>query len=161
MRYISKTMTAEHLYFAYGSNMSRARLEERVGVVRDHGWSTLHGHRHAFNKLGADGTAKGNIIPAPQDVVHGVLYQLTEEQLRILAHYEGGYVAKQVAVYVHQLAEVYTCTTYKAVKTTLDLLPHHAYLKHYQKGLQEHGLPQEYCASLLGEGFLDAKSSDF
>lgn len=135
-------------------------MEERVGRVHDLGWSTLSGHRHAFNKRGADGTAKGNIIPANEDVVHGVLYQITAEQLQILAQYEGGYIATQLYVYAHQHAKLYTCTTYKALKTTSDLLPHHTYLKHYETGLREHGLPQEYRAYILGEDFHPGASND-
>ena len=160
MRYHQGTMATECFYFAYGSNMSRSRLEERVGGVRDFGWSTLQGYRHAFNKRGADGTAKGNIMVADEDSVHGVLYQLTNEQLRTLAHYERGYAAKRVVVYAHDHATIYECATYRAIEITTGLLPHQDYLAHYEQGLREHSLPQDYCTRLFREGFLTKLSND-
>lgn len=147
-------MATECFYFAYGSNMSRSRLEDRVGGVRDFGWSTLRGYRHAFNKRGADGTAKGNIMVADEDSVHGVLYRLTNEQLQSLAYYERGYAATKVVVYAHNHAAIYECAAYQATHIVAGLCPHPDYLTHYEQGLREHSLPQDYCARLLREGAL-------
>lgn len=78
-------------YFAYGSNMSRARLEARLGRVADLGRAQCHERRHRFSKLGRDGTGKGNIEAVADARVWGVLYQLDGGQLDRLIEIESGY----------------------------------------------------------------------
>lgn len=68
--------------------MLRARLEKRVGRVKDHGKFTLDGYRLRFN-CGNQQTSFANIQPEIGSQVQGVLYSLTLDQLFILDHYEG------------------------------------------------------------------------
>lgn len=137
------------LYFAYGSNMLRSRLEARVGRVEDFGWSTLHGHDHRFDKLGTDGTGKGNIAPHPAAVVHGVLYAMSEPQLEILHGFEGGYRALEVEV-VHRAGGArLIAVSYQAIAPVGALRPSGDYLDFYERGMREHGLPDAYIRLLL------------
>jgi len=132
--------------------MLRARLERRVGAVRDLGRALLSGHRHVFNKHGRDGTAKGNVVPEAGCEVHGVLYEITDDQLERLAAFEGGY--RQVARTVEQVSsrEVVSAVTFEAIAPVTGLRPTDEYLDYYERGMVEHGLPAGYRARVLGEG---------
>lgn len=78
-------------YFAYGSNISRQRLENRVGKVTVLGKAKLYGYKLIFNA----GEGKANVIKTGNskgknaDYVEGVIYELTRIQLKILDFYEG------------------------------------------------------------------------
>ncbi len=77
--------------FAYGSNMKTSRLENRLGQVFIVGSAVLDGYRFVFNKVGRDGTGKGNITTDAASVVEGVIFDLTEKQLLELDDIEKGY----------------------------------------------------------------------
>ncbi len=130
------------LYFAFGSNMHRLRLERRVGPVIDHGWVVLPDYRHAFAKLGRDGSGKGNIEPREGSEVHGVLYWLTDAQLDALGDYEGGY--ERVEVFPRASGGVVAAVTFRGVEWHPGLCPTEEYLEHYRQGMAEHGLPEAY-----------------
>ena len=129
--------------------MSRARLERRVGPVMDLGCAVLPGHRHRFNKLGEDGTGKGNVEPAAGESVYGVLYVLNEVQLEVLAEFEGGYVRVEREVKLPH-GEVRRAATFVGVSPGRDLQPSAEYLAHYRRGLREHAIPAWYVVAVLG-----------
>jgi hypothetical protein len=79
------------VYFAYGSNLSQRRLRERIGAASPLGIARLTDYRLVCDKLGADGSAKANLSPAPGGVVLGASYRVTEAALAILDGFEGGY----------------------------------------------------------------------
>jgi hypothetical protein len=118
--------------------MHRARLEARVGDVIDRGWVALRHYEHAFRKLGADGTAKGTIVAAREQIVHGVLYEIDDRQLGALTRWEGGY--RRVEVDVDGAAAI----TFEALRLVDGLEPAHDYIEHYLAGMVEHGLPDDY-----------------
>jgi len=66
--------SGNRLYFAYGSNMSQKRLEDRVGKVNHCGIGTLKNYQFLYNKRGSNGTGKANIIPERNSEVKGVLF---------------------------------------------------------------------------------------
>ena len=72
------------LYFAYGSNMSRAGMRPRCGAARAIGTGVLAGHRFIIT---ADGFA--SILRAPGSIVHGLVWRLTPRDLAALNAYEG------------------------------------------------------------------------
>ncbi len=68
-------------YFAYGSNMSQERLENRIGLVKKFsGYFILEGYALKFNKKSkssGDTSGKCNICKTDNnDKVYGVLYQI-------------------------------------------------------------------------------------
>lgn len=65
-------------YFAYGSNMNPDRVRERGLEVRDACGACLGGMRLVFDKVSRrhPGVAHANILYAPGQQVHGVLYLL-------------------------------------------------------------------------------------
>jgi hypothetical protein len=71
------------LYFAYGSNMSRAAMARRCPGARAVGPAALAGY--AFF-VGIDGW--GSVKPAPGATVHGVLWRLTPRDIAALHAYE-------------------------------------------------------------------------
>jgi hypothetical protein len=71
------------LYFAYGSNMSRAGMRARCPDARAIGVARLAGYR-IF--VGIDGW--GSVKPAAGSVVHGVLWQLTPRDMAAMHAYE-------------------------------------------------------------------------
>lgn len=81
------------LYFAYGSNLSLKRLENRVGNVDVYGNHRLYGYKLTFDACSQFGDAYANIQKSdnPSDFVEGVLYEMTPVQFSILDKYEGLY----------------------------------------------------------------------
>ncbi len=79
-------------YFAYGSNMNRARVEKRQMAFTNIEPGILHNYRLAFNKRSVKipGAGSANVIESTGDVVEGVLYQLqSETQIRAMDPFEG------------------------------------------------------------------------
>jgi gamma-glutamylcyclotransferase (GGCT)/AIG2-like uncharacterized protein YtfP len=91
-------------YFAYGSNMNRKRMEERVGSknIFDEMSATLDGYKLVFNKKAEkNGYAYANVIKDSESQVEGVLYEISENAEEILDDYEGipkHYVSKKIMV---------------------------------------------------------------
>ena len=77
-------------YFAYGSNMSQARLESRVGKVVKVGVYNIEGYRLVFN-AGVETRCFANLMKTGfyKDVVQGVLYEVSDRQLKQLDIFEG------------------------------------------------------------------------
>ncbi len=65
-------------YFAYGSNMSIARLKERVPGARSLGCHTLKEHDLRFHKLSKDGSGKCDAFftGKAEDNIYGVLFEI-------------------------------------------------------------------------------------
>jgi hypothetical protein len=136
-------------YFAYGSNMRHARLEERIDTVQRGRRATLLDHVHSFSKLGADGTGKGTIAPAPGERVEGIVYRTSEAQLDELCKYEPGY--RQVVVDVLTCDGVVSAVTFEALELHRGLRPMPWYIEHYLAGMMEHPFPAEYVRAILAD----------
>lgn len=86
----------EFLYFAYGSNMLTARLNERCPSAKPAGCAFAPGYRLTFDKLGRDGSGKATITPAaPEEQVSGVLFTVSRDDLPALDQAEWGYVRQE------------------------------------------------------------------
>jgi gamma-glutamylcyclotransferase (GGCT)/AIG2-like uncharacterized protein YtfP len=77
------------LYFAYGSNMSQKRIEERVGQVTKFATHKLKGFKLNFNTGFQSAFANLEMTGIATDFVEGVVYVLSPGQLKVLDHYEG------------------------------------------------------------------------
>src|SRR5262245_59528648 len=71
------------LYFAYGSNMSRAPMRARCPAAREVGIATLAGHRLIVT---SDGYA--SVVPEPGGTVHGLVWRLGPRDIAALDAYE-------------------------------------------------------------------------
>jgi cation transport regulator ChaC len=143
---------SSRLYFAYGSNMSSARLGARLEGVVHLGRARLFCHTLCFDKAGKDGTAKCNcrFSGNEQDQVHGVLFALPEGEFKKLDRIEGeghGYQRSTVEVLDDDgrrcLAEIYLATAVDE-----GLRPYSWYLRHVLEGARENNLPASYCKQI-------------
>lgn len=132
------------VYFAYGSNMSKQRLEDRVGLVTDAGVGVLQSYSIEFNKKGKDGSGKTNIVKSNGSKVYGVLYKLSSEQVEILNGFEPNYERRELDIILD--TDTVKAETYQALPESIDpsALPSEEYLNHLIHGAQEHDLPEDY-----------------
>ncbi len=80
---------AGFFYFAYGSNMLAARLRRRCPSARPIGVARVEGFAIAFDKRGMDGSGKATLYPAPQGIVHGVVFEIDAPERENLDLAEG------------------------------------------------------------------------
>lgn len=137
--------------FAYGSNMSTARLRDRVPSARVIGRGVLHCHQLVWHKVSKDGSGKCDVVAsdAPNAVVHGVVFAIDQAEKATLDRAEGlgkGYEERQVVVEVGD--EPFVATMYYATRKDPTLKPYSWYRAHVLAGAYEHELPPEYIAAL-------------
>lgn len=86
------TQDSVHFYFAYGSNMNPARVEQRRMQFESAVSGILHDFELAFNKRSVKypGAASANVMNRPGARTEGVVYRLTEPaQIQMMDPYEG------------------------------------------------------------------------
>ena len=135
------------LYFGYGSNMSKARIEHRLGPCERLGTACLTGHALRFHKESAkDHSGKCNAFRTgdPNDRVWGALYRLSDGQLRALDEMEGpGY--RRVRLTVAFGRQTVQATLYIAKPDVKPgLRPLSSYKGWVLAGARELGLPSDY-----------------
>ena len=100
------------LYFAYGSNMNRERMEQRCSGAVDLGHAVLPNYRLAERLYADIDTAAGR-------EVHGVLYLLTPVHLAMLDRFEGyPYIYRRSWLEVEWRGFVYKAVTYEMTLST-------------------------------------------
>jgi gamma-glutamylcyclotransferase (GGCT)/AIG2-like uncharacterized protein YtfP len=72
------------LYFAYGSNMDLVQMADRCPNSATIGTAELPCYRFIINSYGG-----ATVVPDPVSAVHGLLWNITEEDERSLDRYEG------------------------------------------------------------------------
>jgi len=132
------------LYFAYGSNMSRALMRPRCRSARELGTARLDGWQFIIMREGY-----ASIVPAPGGVVHGVLWRLAPRDLAALNAYErldqGLYRA--VTLPVRAGARCVAALVYVG-RSRAAGVPRPGYLDLVLAAAREAGLPASYVASL-------------
>lgn len=139
-------------YFAYGSNMSSARLIARTPSARPVGAACLPRHRLAFHKRGLDGSGKADAFATGSDGDHiwGVVYRLAAYEVAALDRAESlgtGYEKIDVRVVAADGAAV-KAFTYCALDIDPNGRPFCWYKQHVLKGAEEHALPADYIAMI-------------
>ena len=140
------------LYFAYGSNMSVARLEDRVSSVKVITKARLSNHQLKFHKRSPDGSGKCNAkhVGNASDIIYGVVFEMSVSQKQLLDEYEGlgnGYDQKDISV-IASNEKTLIATYYYATEIDNSLKPYEWYKQHVLQGAYEHGLPPDYIASI-------------
>jgi len=133
-------------YFAYGSNMSLARLGARITGAQRLGVYHLKEHDLRFHKIGLDGSGKGDAFYTAdsQDTVIGTLFEIDLEAKLILDEIEGwGYDTKEIVI-SNGLGEEATAFTYYATEMDVSLKPYSWYHQHIVIGAREAALPEHY-----------------
>jgi gamma-glutamylcyclotransferase (GGCT)/AIG2-like uncharacterized protein YtfP len=137
-------------YFAYGSNMSREQVRHRAGEPAEEKTARLENFELNFNKIARGGSGTAHIVAAEGRVVHGVLYRLTEAQLKKLDRFEGvpeHYRRSEVNVLDADGKRI-AAQVYLARKVRRGLKPERAYLQRILEGATEHELPDDYIEQL-------------
>ena len=140
------------LYFAYGSNISSKRLNERIELQEVIGAGQLHHYELKFNSVGNDGSGKCNIVAKEQAIVWGVLYKISSSALPALDAFEGvpQYYEQKTVLVIDSDGTTHEALTYVAVKTAPHPpLPYLWYRDHVYRGAVEHHLPPTYIAKYI------------
>lgn len=145
------------LYFAYGSNMSSARLRARVPSARAAGIGRLPAHGLRWHMQGSDGSGKCSIESTGQDndAVWGVLFTFDAAERHHLDRAEGlgvAYAAERTIILAGDAAV--EAFTYRALRVAAGLQPFHWYREFVVHGAREHGLPLPYRQQLEAVPFL-------
>jgi len=153
-------MNKQILYFAYGSNMAPQRLQARTPSASPVGTGTLAGRQLLFHKLSReDGSGKCDVPLTcnADDLVHGVLYTLDEEELPTLDSYEGvgfGYERETLEV-TRGNGDMVLAETYVATLTRPGLRPWCWYREHVLRGARHHKLPADHIAAIEAVDYMD------
>ena len=142
-------MPDDTFYFAYGSNLSIDRKQQRTGAIRSARLACLKDYRFAFNKGGASGEVYANIVPALGEVVWGVVYLCNPQAMTWLDEYEGveGGHYRRITVEVHTNGgQIVRAETYIAGEGFIvkESRPSRSYLERILRGAEEHNLPAEH-----------------
>jgi cation transport regulator ChaC len=143
-------------YFAYGSNLDDAQMRHRCPDHEVVGPAKLEGYRLSFH--GNSDRWRGavaTVSPAVDHVVWGVLFLLSDDDLRSLDEYEGFQGATHAStLYVREQVRVRTAIGVEVPALTYLMRPHaegkpsRLYLGTITNGAAHHGLPREYVARL-------------
>jgi AIG2-like family len=142
------------VYFAYGSNMSTARLRKRMPSCKPLGTATLPGHALRFHKRSTDKSGKCNAFASGNNSrVIGVLFSFDPAERAKLDEAEGvgsGYEHAIVTV-INEKGRRRKVLTYLATPDYIDdsLKPYGWYKDFVLAGGREHGLPPEYIAEYI------------
>lgn len=144
------------LYFAYGSNLNPTQMAARCPGHVVIGRASVPDYSLRFRGYGRDWEgAVGTIEPAPGQVVHGALFELTPEHYATLDEYEG-YDGPGLASNLYDRVEISVldesgtpvrALTY-VIRPLAEGLPSRAYRDAIVAGLRHHGLPEEYVRAL-------------
>jgi gamma-glutamylcyclotransferase len=136
--------------FAYGSNLSTARITDRIGAVEVVGVGMLQEHALRFHKRSQDGSAKADAhyTGSSEDRVYGVVYALTGGAKRKLDDFEGvgtQYLEAEIAIELIAGRRV-TAVVYRARGDKIGApgRPYDWYQRHVLVGAREHRLPGLY-----------------
>jgi hypothetical protein len=144
-----------HYYFAYGSNMNLAQMQQRGCNPRVLGIARLPGYRITFHGNSAiwDG-AQETVVADEQGEVWGVVYQLTFADCEQLDMYQDVRF-DGTGPYFHYPVDVITATLqpidammYKKAILGKPELPSTEYVNFIVQGAKEQGLPEAYITSL-------------
>jgi gamma-glutamylcyclotransferase len=134
-------------YFAYGSNMLRARLRARVPSAVAVTVARLDGRRLDFGKRGRDGSGKCDVpvVSGAGAEAWGVVYALRRAELAQLDRIEGApehYVRDRVEVCIDGAG--HRVEAYLARRRGHGLLPFDWYHRVVLAGARQHALPVHY-----------------
>ncbi|XP_020380253.2 gamma-glutamylcyclotransferase [Rhincodon typus] len=141
-------------YFGYGSNLLRERLRLQNPSAVQVGVGYLRGYKLAFGfpdlQESAWGGGVATVIPSPEDVVWGVIWQLESADRPSLDDQEGVkiglYIPTQVNIQRENTGEV-LCQTYQ-MNNFRSALPSPLYKEVICTGAKQSGLPAEYIKKL-------------
>ena len=123
------------LYFAYGSNMSAARMKQRLGWEAPRRAATLKDFQLVFDQAGFNDPSwsPANIRSEKGGLVEGMVYEVEEKDLKILDGYEKYYQRLEVKVMAAQEKKL-DAVTYLSKKSRGEKPPTQEYLNFLLEG---------------------------
>jgi len=123
------------LYFAYGSNMSAARMKQRLGWEAPRRVATLRDFQLVFDQAGFNDPSwsPANIRSDHGGLVEGIVYEVEEKDLKILDGYEKYYQRLEVKVMAAQ-EKILDAVTYLSKKPLGEKPPTQEYLNFLLEG---------------------------
>ncbi|PWT83045.1 MAG: hypothetical protein C5B58_07180 [Acidobacteria bacterium] len=140
------------IVFAYGSNMLTAKMTCRARSAVCLGRACLQQFALRWNKKSTkDGSGKCSIDETrrPEDLVWGVLFEMTAEDKKALDKFEGlgrGYGERQVTVSAN--GKPSCAYVYYATSIDPHIRPYDWYKEQVVAGARQHGVPAEYIRQL-------------
>ncbi len=140
-------------YFAYGSNMNLDQMRERRVSYENSRRALLRDYKLGFTKTSKRYNAGvADIVESRDDVVEGVLYEVTEEGMATLDKFEGvnqnTYKRMKVMVQLED-GEKLEAITYKVVSAEEPFIPpSKEYMNKIIKGAEIHKLSSNYIQRL-------------
>ncbi len=142
-------------YFAYGSNLSEARLHENCPSARLETIARLPGYRLAFTRRSERwGGGVADIRPDPAGEVWGVVWRIDAEDGAALDRQEGVHASppryRRIEVSVTTPSgDLLECLAYQVVEPEAEhIAPSAAYLGTMLRGARAAGLPEAYVARI-------------
>lgn len=134
-------------YFAYGSNMSARRLNDRIKAIKFANGKLLE-HTLKFHKISSDGSGKCDAFETKNldDYVLGVIYEIDKDDLEGLDRFEAkgkGYERKEVEIILEDMSRIFAITYY-ATNIDKTLVPYDWYKYHVLHGAKENKLDENY-----------------
>lgn len=134
------------LYFAFGANLapqvtSRRDLKPRSAVA-----GTVRNHKLYFQHIGGYATIEYRPDDVSRPDVHGVVMDLSNDEMKRLTAMEGGYDVKDVVVTSPDGTRYHSkaFTTNWSVRLFKDTAPTHDYIGKLRSGADHHSLPAQY-----------------
>ena len=135
-------------YFAYGSNMSARRLNDRIKATKFANGKLL-GHTLKFHKISSKvGSGKCDAFETKNsdDYILGVIYEIDKDDLEGLDRFEAkgkGYERKEVEINLENMSRI-SAITYYATNIDHTLFPYNWYKYHVLHGAKENKLNENY-----------------
>jgi gamma-glutamylcyclotransferase len=134
-------------YFAYGSNLKKAQMDERNVIIYRYQKGFIKDYKFEFNKESKDGSSKANITEITGEIVWGVCFELDAGVFENLRKFEKGYDEQEVVVYGENQEILFKAITFISTKIC-DKLPTKDYLDRIVTGAKQHELPNDYIEKL-------------
>lgn len=149
------THAAAMIYFAYGSNLLKERLQARCPRANWIGRGTIEHYRLTFDKISTDESGKCAFESSPGSDLPGVLWEIDDAERAALDRLEGagrGYEADTVAV-VDATGAAIQAMTYRATKRMNGLQPYDWYWALVAAGARQNSLPHKHLDALNAQPY--------
>ena len=140
-------------YFAYGSSLNVDQMRDRIGEWHLSKRALVRNYRLVFNiysKKWQGYTANLQATEKFEDVVYGVVYQLTQEQLAKLQAHEG-VSPVEIRVELEDGNEISHAKAFVWQTSNPGREPAAAYRKAMEAGLMDHGYDKSHVDRVFGK----------
>ena len=136
-------LKSRHLYFGYGNNSNPMVMAQRLPKAEFVGLGYALDWALTFAKPTLDGWAAATIQPSPS-IVWGALWQIEEDDFKILDKIETGYYKGKIEVFSRSHDCFMNAVTYFARSLNPYILPSAEYITNIQAGMKEMRAPTQY-----------------